>query len=1103
MQQLSVLDSSVQKTWTFQYNPRVLPGRHSYAQDHWGYYNGATGNTNFMPGNILFSPSSYPWANRDPDSISMMAEMLTRINYPTGGYSSFVYEPNSYPIYGPIYGPKSDYINLYLTANQTNYKYTQTDTLHIPNTEYFSYQFEGIFSTEYMQDYAANTPLAYATLKDSLGNTINAGSMVLNKSNNSTTFTVTVLLNPGTYTLTVNSIENSSSNFGDANDNVDLMCTYGYYGITGYGTYNKWVGGVRVQSIVDNDSVAGNVNQRYFKYSDALVLDPIDSTSYLTEQTENSYGTGGMSGSSSYYIRSSTLKFGLGDIQGGTVAYGTVTTLYGPNGANGYSVSRFNNPNDWNVPSAMGFPYPYASSRDFERGLPLQETQYNAAGQPVKQVTNTYTFVPKGSITAYKACYTNMMDGGPFTYTTLGQILTRQFYTNNTEEIEKAVTNEKTYNTATGDSLSVTTYYYYDDPANTNPTRTMSLNSKLDTVVVYNRTALEQSDINSSIPLTTAAITALDTMAARNIVGMPVESEKYTAGVLTSKALTNYRMQGGGWVLPDNVMLQNAANALETRIYFPKYDLHGNLLEQLKAGDERHDYIWDYQSTYPVAEVLNGDSVSVAYTSFEADGSGNWTIGSGARDSTTVPITGRKSYPIAGGAISFSGLNATRAYIVSYWSTAGSYAVTGSGTFKTGKTVGAWTYYEHTVTGVTAVSVSGTSGNIDELRLYPQGAQMTTYTYEPLVGVTSECDLNNRVTYYLYDGMERLWLVKDQDRNILKEICYNYFGVPAACGTKYYYNVLTIGTFTRNNCATGGTGGSVTYTVPANRYVSAVSQADANQQAANDVAANGQAYANSNGTCTFYSVATSGTYTKNNCATGGTPSSVTYTVPANTYSSTVSQAAANTLAQNDVNANGQTYANTYGSCTFYNVVTSGTYAKNNCATGGTGSSVTYTVAAGAYSSTTSQAAANTLAQNDVNANGQNYANSNGYCTWYNVATSGTYTRNNCTCGYYGASIVYTVVAGTYSSTTSQAAANTLAQNDVNANGQNYANTHAACNAYVCSPPTQKLIGCSCQTGTYGILSQVRQGNKCVTTYGYTFSDGSTITTSTVTTSACP
>jgi hypothetical protein len=103
--------------------------------------------------------------------------------------------------------------------------------------------------------------------------------------------------------------------------------------------------------------------------------------------------------------------------------------------------------------------------------------------------------------------------------------------------------------------------------------------------------------------------------------------------------------------------------------------------------------------------------------------------------------------------------------------------------------------------------------------------------------------------------------IRDQDKNIIKSFCYNYAGQPANCyiGLPTYTSDADNGIYVRA-CSTGSTGSSVTYTVPAGRYTSSISQADANSQARLDVVTNGQNYANANGVCVVNPVINSLSY---------------------------------------------------------------------------------------------------------------------------------------------------------------------------------------------------------------------------------------------------
>ncbi|WP_027375082.1 DUF5977 domain-containing protein [Chryseobacterium sp. UNC8MFCol] len=194
----------------------------------------------------------------------------------------------------------------------------------------------------------------------------------------------------------------------------------------------------------------------------------------------------------------------------------------------------------------------------------------------------------------------------------------------------------------------------------------------------------------------------------------------------------------------------------------------------------------------------------------------------------------------------------------------------------------------------------------------------------------------------------------------------------------YYYNSEQKQSFIRNNCPTGtSASGTYTYTVPAHTYMSETSSWDADEKALADIAANGQNVANANSVCLFFNTEKSQTFTKN-CPPGGA-ANYTYVVQAKKYSSDISQADADQKALDDISANGQNVVNTVP-C-FYNVAKSKVFTKN-CPSGALPNSYTYTVPAKKYSSDISQADADQKAIDDINSNGQNEANNNP-CTYPN------------------------------------------------------------------------------------------------------------------------
>ncbi|RXK86522.1 RHS repeat domain-containing protein [Filimonas effusa] len=75
-----------------------------------------------------------------------------------------------------------------------------------------------------------------------------------------------------------------------------------------------------------------------------------------------------------------------------------------------------------------------------------------------------------------------------------------------------------------------------------------------------------------------------------------------------------------------------------------------------------------------------------------------------------------------------------------------------------------------------------------------EAAFITTYTYSPYGGVSSESDASGKTTYYDYDQAGRLSLIRDHNKYVLKKICYDYSGRPVDCDSgRLYSQQVTLG----------------------------------------------------------------------------------------------------------------------------------------------------------------------------------------------------------------------------------------------------------------------------------------------------------------------
>ena len=319
-----------------------------------------------------------------------------------------------------------------------------------------------------------------------------------------------------------------------------------------------------------------------------------------------------------------------------------------------------------------------------------------------------------------------------------------------------------------------------------------------------------------------------------------------------------------------------------------------------------------------------------------------------------------------------------------------------------------------------------------------------------------EGGLNSKVNIY-FDENDT-----GADRSVKIRVSSRDGGVSEECTVVHkkkeqvvYRNKRQSALFTKEGCnPETEKGEELEYVVEAGKYTSIISQSDADDKAMRDIEQNGQNWVNEHGRCItilWYNVKKSKSFRKNDCDPDTEEGSlVTMTIEAGLFSSSISQEDADRKAEAELNAKGQDYANSHGTCNtikWYNDRKSKMFQKTDCEVTEVGSMVEYVVEAGRFSSSVSKEDANQKALEALEAEGPGYANEHGTCEtnlWYNVEKSKVFYKNDCEDGFIGAPYTYMVEAGKYTSDVSQEDADQKALDDIEKNGQDQANLNGEC-----------------------------------------------------------
>jgi YD repeat-containing protein len=297
-------------------------------------------------------------------------------------------------------------------------------------------------------------------------------------------------------------------------------------------------------------------------------------------------------------------------------------------------------------------------------------------------------------------------------------------------------------------------------------------------------------------------------MRDSNIISPVIEQRVFNetnANAQLSYKKTHYNDWGNGIYQPSSIETALYSNSPTTELNFNGYSSQGNLLGYTGRGQSPVSYLWSKDHQYVTAECKNASPNEIFQDDFDEDIS--WNAGltadafshsgqfSGRIDNTGPGKMMKHSntwLTIAQGApkvFRYSAWvysNGPSADVYLFMKRPGETGYYSYFDWVNTDVMGKWIYVEKDflVPGdVTQLNIrldnngyanGGGTVWFDNVRLHPAAAQMVSYTFKPMVGLTSVTDAKGQTNKYEYDIFNRLKQVKDQYGNILKQTDYHY-----------------------------------------------------------------------------------------------------------------------------------------------------------------------------------------------------------------------------------------------------------------------------------------------------------------------------------------
>lgn len=783
----------VPKTHWFQYlDPTGRCKRLSFAQDHWGYFNGKP-NINLLPkppSNDLQMMSRFPdaYADREPDGEFGSKGMLCSVVYPTGGKDSIIYEPNQStntnantrlrhelncsvtgnPYPGPI-AEKTSYI--YIGNSQTvELKITVGNSEPQGNLDSL-HDFGKIIilnsngAPVYEEQFTPGSTLNVIRYVNLMGNTTGI-----------TQYTVKIIAQRSTYISTHLEMKYYSFN-------------------SSQGSVTKLSGGQRVKTVLTSNE--GNVPmiKRYYygeigSLNSSSGISTVPSHNYIKsyEVRNTCIITANPSQTTKNYCQHtalySTSLSGLYNYQSSPVSYASVVESIGENFEGGGTQSRFKVIGDQKGQLLWGVELqdaPLTSFSNYGNGDLIEQIIYKKSGStllPVKKTEYTYTLDNRGFKSVWGYIVNKKYEFGPWQPTTDSAcvIAGNPVCTGNIQDnmecfdmmryefpsywIYNSMTKESVFDQNGQNPVISLTSKFYDDATYQQLSRTESINSKGE---------LLRNEFK--YPNDYPGTQVYQEMTTKNIISPVIETASYNIGTEVAKLKTNYIKD----IASNNYVVSSmeksiGVNPLEVIGEVLTYDAKSNICAYKGKDGVENCIVWGYNYLYPVAKISGASYASVTAL-------------------------------LSGG-----------------------------------------------VTGIQSLDGQPLRDALNAIRQGLPNAFVTTYTYKHLVGVKTITDADNRTSTFNYDGFNRLIEILDNDGNVVKKNEYNY-SLTQLEKLGLYVNETQSAVFTTQHCNSGYRGSQITYYVPGGTYYSVISVADANLKAQADLQINGQAYVNRTGFC--------------------------------------------------------------------------------------------------------------------------------------------------------------------------------------------------------------------------------------------------------------